>query len=150
MNGRYSIKILYYVWTSTYVWPITLNVYWKAKHWNKIIGEIGQDWTYLYCHFLTISMPVWVLKKILNKSTQIIKSNARLYTWKIKQSNTCQYGNEIDTLEHHLFWCKHTKIFWRELNMFKKQPRHKYWVQCMWNSFRNRDRKKDRFNIIKA
>ena len=51
---------------------------------------------------------------------RIINSNDRLYTWQIQQSNTCQYGNDIDTLEHHLFLCKHTKIFWSRIQNWSK------------------------------
>ena len=35
--------------------------------------------------------------------------------------NTCEYCNEIDTLEHHSFGCKHTKIFWSRIQNWTKK-----------------------------
>ena len=41
--------------------------------------------------------------KIIN---QILNTNKKLHTWKIEQSNKCDYFQSIDTIEHHLFYCK--------------------------------------------
>ena len=36
-------------------------------------------------------------------------------TWRIKNSNTCNYCKGIDTIEHHLFDCPESKQFWNKV-----------------------------------
>ena len=40
--------------------------------------------------------------------------NHKLFIWKIKDHDKCDYCDSIDTLELHLFWCKHTQDFWQK------------------------------------
>ena len=51
--------------------------------------------------------------KILNR---ILNCNDKLYTWGIKKDNgKCTYSficEEIDTLEHHLYECEESRVFW--------------------------------------
>ena len=55
--------------------------------------------------------------KVLNRFTN---NNDKLYTLKIKQTNKCEYCNEIDTLEHHFFWCGYSGQFWRKIQKWSK------------------------------
>ena len=55
--------------------------------------------------------------KVLN---QIINCNDKLHIWKIKDNNKCEYCKDIDTLEHHLFWCDQSRDFWNEVKRWSK------------------------------
>ena len=55
--------------------------------------------------------------KILNR---ILNCNDKLHTWKIKTSNKCEYCDQIDTIEHHLFWCRSTQEFWNKVQKWVK------------------------------
>ena len=46
--------------------------------------------------------------KIMNR---IINCRDKLFTWKISLDNKCEYCNNIDTLEHHLFYCIESKKY---------------------------------------
>ena len=50
--------------------------------------------------------------KIINR---ILNTNANLHRWNIKTTNKCTYCNEIDTIEHHLYYCKESRIIWEKL-----------------------------------
>ena len=50
--------------------------------------------------------------KILNR---ILNCNDRLYKWKIKNNNKCDYCEEVDIIEHHLYYCTISKKFWNQL-----------------------------------
>ena len=50
--------------------------------------------------------------KILNR---ILNNNYNLYKWKLKDSPICVYCDEIDTIEHHLFHCVRSSLFWTRL-----------------------------------
>jgi len=39
-----------------------------------------------------------------------------LFNWKIKDTGLCNYCPQIDTLEHHLYDCSVSKIFWKDLS----------------------------------
>ena len=49
--------------------------------------------------------------KILNR---ILNCYHKLFIWKIKDNNKCDYCDNIDTIEHLLFWCKRTQDFWQK------------------------------------
>ena len=42
----------------------------------------------------------------------ILNSKERLHKWKIMDNNKCYVCDEVDSIEHHLFFCKISKIFW--------------------------------------
>jgi len=50
--------------------------------------------------------------KIINR---ILNTREKLHKWKIIDSNTCQYCGKIDTIEHHLYICSHSKAIWKQL-----------------------------------
>ena len=41
-----------------------------------------------------------------------------LHLWKIQDTNTCKYCQEIDTVQHSLVECAATKQFWQNLNIW--------------------------------
>ncbi len=50
--------------------------------------------------------------KILNR---IINCKEKLFKWKISETPVCIYCNEIDTIEHHFFYCRESSLFWNRL-----------------------------------
>ena len=50
--------------------------------------------------------------KILNR---ILNCRDKLYTWDILKDSKCIYCDKTDTLEHHLFECEETRLFWNRL-----------------------------------
>ena len=55
--------------------------------------------------------------KLLNR---IINTNDKLFTWRIKETNKCEYCNEIDTLEHHFCWCVYSRELWKKIHKWSK------------------------------
>ena len=53
--------------------------------------------------------------KILNR---ILNCNYNLHKWGIKESPKCNFCENVDTLTHHLFECKESLKFWREVEAF--------------------------------
>ena len=50
--------------------------------------------------------------KILNR---VLNCRDKLFTWDIVKDNKCIYCDKIDTIEHHLFECEETILFWNRL-----------------------------------
>ena len=50
--------------------------------------------------------------QILNR---ILNCNDRLFKWKIKTSNKCDDCGEVDSIEHHLYYCINSRTFWNQL-----------------------------------
>ena len=55
--------------------------------------------------------------KILNR---ILNCRDKLYVWDILKNNKCIYCDKIDTIEHHLFECEETTLFWNRLEKWMK------------------------------
>ena len=47
--------------------------------------------------------------KIVNR---YLACRSNLYKWKKAESPICSYCNEIDTIEHHLYYCNTLQHFW--------------------------------------
>ena len=50
--------------------------------------------------------------KIINR---ILNTNEKLEKWSIKPNNKCNFCQSVDTIEHHLFQCKNSKLIWDKL-----------------------------------
>ena len=50
--------------------------------------------------------------KILNRN---LNNNENLYKWKILENNKCHVCEEVDGIEHHLFFGKDSSSFWKRL-----------------------------------
>jgi len=74
-----------------------------------------QDWNTIFKISFKVSIEPYLQSfqyKIINR---ILNCKDRLHKWKLKDSNICDYCDEIDTLEHHLFLCHASKIIWDKL-----------------------------------
>ena len=87
----------------------------SIEKWIEIFPFMeGIEWNKIFQLPYTITKETYLHSfqyKILNR---IINCNHKLFIWKIKDHNKCDYCNSIDTLEHHLFWCKRTQEFWQK------------------------------------
>ena len=50
--------------------------------------------------------------KILHR---ILAVNRNLKKWKVTESDLCHYCNHIDTIDHFLFLCPNTTLFWQSV-----------------------------------
>ena len=108
----------------------------KALYWialDKIYKEptAVDAWIIIFDHFPFLANAPWhiIFKtthtispepylhsfqyKIVNR---ILNCGTNLYKWKVKDSPNCSYCDEIDTLEHHLFYCSYTRYFWLQIS----------------------------------
>ena len=47
--------------------------------------------------------------KIINR---ILNTNEKLFTWKISNTNQCRTCSVVDTIEHHLYYCRNSRVIW--------------------------------------
>ena len=69
-----------------------------------------QDWTTIYRTSVEATEEPYLQSfqyKIINI---ILNCKERLYKWKITDNNKCNICNEVDSIEHHLFFCKQVII----------------------------------------
>ena len=76
----------------------------ETAPWNKIFKMIHHSDYETYLQSFQY--------KIINR---ILNCNYNLHVWKIKNNPQCIYCHLQDTIEHHLFFCTDTKIFWTKL-----------------------------------
>ena len=72
------------------------------------------DWSKIFSlSFRTIREPFFhsFQYRVLNR---ILNCKDKLLTW--KKTDTCVYCNDIDTLEHHLFYWVEFIIFWKSVS----------------------------------
>ena len=46
--------------------------------------------------------------------------NDKLFKWNLNENNTCNYCEEIDTIEHHFFDCNESRKTWKSLQNWIK------------------------------
>ena len=56
--------------------------------------------------------------KIINRT---VNCRYNLHKWKLQQSGKCFYCNQIDTIEHHLYFCHVTDRFWKKTTEWLKE-----------------------------
>ena len=74
-----------------------------------------EDWSPIFKRTFEVTKEPYLQSfqyKILNR---ILNTNENLFKWKIHNSNECRLCGEIDGVEHHLFYCKDSKLFWKRL-----------------------------------
>ena len=74
-----------------------------------------EDWNQIFSRTFQITKETYLQSfqyKILNR---ILNCNERLQKWKIKSSNKCDDCGEVDSIEHHLYFCATSKTFWKKL-----------------------------------
>ena len=71
-----------------------------------------QDWTTIYRTSFEVTKEPYLQSfqyKIINR---VLNCKERLYKWKITDNNKCYTCEEVDSIEHHLFYCKQSITFW--------------------------------------
>ena len=74
-----------------------------------------EDWAPIFKRSFHITKEPYLQSfqyKILNR---ILNNNENLYKWKIQNSNECNLCGEVDGVEHHLFYCNKSRMFWTRL-----------------------------------
>ena len=83
------------------------------------------DWKKVYNLVYTVSKEPYLQTfqyKILHRT---INCRYNLWKWNVSPNGTCQYCSEIDTIEHHFYYCVAAKQFWNEvLNWFESMINH--------------------------
>ena len=70
------------------------------------------DWTKIYRLTYTVSKEPYLQTfqyKILNRTTNC---RYNLWKWNLLPSGKCQFCVEIDTIEHHFYYCSVSRRFW--------------------------------------
>jgi len=73
------------------------------------------EWSQVFRLSFTISKEPYLQSfqyKILNR---ILNCKEKLYIWGKSDNNKCNYCNEIDTIEHHLYTCSESKKIWQSV-----------------------------------
>ena len=87
-----------------------------TEKWVNIFPFLDKEnWQSIYKRTFEITKEPYMQSfqfKILNR---IINNTKNLHKWKIKESNKCYVCGEIDGVEHHIFYCEESFIFWRRL-----------------------------------
>ena len=82
--------------TWTDIFPFLVNA-----PWHKIFTRIHKISPEPYLH----SFQYKIVNRILNCGTN-------LHKWKLNDMPECAYCNTTATIEHHLFLCVNTRLFW--------------------------------------
>ena len=90
--------------TAVETWMVSYPFLTNAP-WHKIFKLMHRISPEPYLH----SFQYKIVNRILNCGTN-------LYKWKLKDSPTCGYCNNIDTIEHHLFSCFYAKPLWLQIS----------------------------------
>jgi hypothetical protein len=91
--------------------PTTENK-WSEKNNFEITEEM---WKIIYTNSKHVTNDTTILNFQYKITHRLLACNYNLKTWKIKQTNTCNYCDKIDTIEHHLIECETTETFWRQV-----------------------------------
>ena len=106
-----SSKIVYEEFLSRKVIPPTAQNKYKKEYPN-----LSVDWKKIYSLAFSVTLDTKLRAfqyKLLN---HIVYTNDRLYKFKIVDSPLCAFCNsENESLEHLLFLCKASEVFWKEV-----------------------------------
>ena len=137
-NSKIDNRSSTFVTINKTLWPITdiksQGIYWELVHnkcepptslntWVDLFPFLECiDWSKVYTLSNGITTEPYLQSfqyKILNRT---LNCRYNLFNWKIVESPTCLYCNDelVDTIEHHLFCCESTRIFWRDLHKWLK------------------------------
>ena len=74
-----------------------------------------EDWSLIFKRTFEITQEPYLQTfqyKIINR---ILNTREKLYKWKIADTDKCSECGEVDGVEHHLFYCQDSKLFWKRL-----------------------------------
>ena len=104
-------KNIYYNLMQKYIKPPT-----SIEKWVIIFPFLEkEDWSQIFKRAFEITKEPYLQSfqyKILNR---ILNNRDNLFKWKISQSNICNSCKEVDGVEHHLFYCVDSKLFWKRV-----------------------------------
>jgi hypothetical protein len=118
----------------------------SVEKWHKVYEElnntIDNKWTDIYkLHFQQVNdTKIQSFQYRINH--RILACNNWLKQIKIKDSNLCQYCNDIDTIQHFLIQCHTTKQFWKSFR--------NWWIRLPENNINlpSDISEKDEINIL--
>jgi hypothetical protein len=86
----------------------------EAK-WNEKLAFLIDEnmWTIIYTNDQNVTDDSYVRNLQFKITHRILACNKNLHTWKIKQSNECDYCKQVDTIEHFLVECTSTNKMWQ-------------------------------------
>ena len=73
------------------------------------------EWSEIYKRGFKITTEPYLQSFQYKVIQGILNCNYNLYNWTIKDSSKCLYCDETDTIEHRLYSCEQSKLFWRRL-----------------------------------
>ena len=88
-------------------WLISYPFLEKNVNWEKIYTLPYKITKETYLHTFQF--------KILNR---ILNCNEKLFTWGKVNTNTCSHCIDVDTIEHHLFYCPKSNNIWDCLSIW--------------------------------
>ena len=72
-----------------------------------------EDWAPIFKRTFKVTKEPYLQSFYYKIWNRILNTNKNLFKWKIHSSNECKSCGEVDCVEHHLFYCKDRKLFWK-------------------------------------
>ena len=76
------------------------------------------NWENIYCLPQKLTSDPRLISFQYSILHRFITCNYILHLWKLKDTNKCNLCNEVDSIEHLLFWCQDSKSFWKNVENF--------------------------------
>ena len=96
-----------------------------------------EDWALIFKITFEVTKEPYLQSFQFQILNRILNTNENLFKWKIHGSNEWRSCGEVDGVEHHLFDCKDSKLFWKRLKEWMISNRLQLWTHCVWNNFWN-------------
>ena len=88
----------------------------SIETWINIFSFLEtEDWDKIFLRTFKITKETYLQSFQYNILKRILNCNDKLYKWKIKPNNKCDVCREVDSIEHHLFYCKISTKVWNQL-----------------------------------
>ena len=73
------------------------------------------EWRQVFKLPVTISKEPYLQSCQYNILNRILNCREKLYMWGKSDNNRCNYCNEFDTIEHHLYMCTESQNIWQSV-----------------------------------
>ena len=80
----------------------------------EALYNVKFEWEYIYCCAFQTTTEKTLQSFQYRVLNRYIPCNVNLCKWKKAESETCNYCNQLDTIEHFLYDCHSTKRLWDE------------------------------------